>query len=306
MWNQGIAAHPIMAGELYSTRSGEEGVKMKTVLSKLIVACLSLMSACMILTGIGSTEITSETIVGVWLFDEGNGQKARDYSGKSDDGELMNAPKWVDGKFGKAIEFDGKDDYVEISLPDVLNDIPNKDFTISFWINVQDISGSDTVWTRILEARHDNSNYVQFDIQINAGELGINVIDAGTERTFIVDSPISPDTWYHVTGVWDADEDRVGLYLNGVFQSKIGTTPASPGTQKILNLGRRSDGSDMSYFDGIMDEFAVFTTPLTEEEIEILMEDGLRAIAAVSSSGELVTTWGKLKNFGITQSSQAD
>jgi hypothetical protein len=306
LWNQGIAAYPTMAGELYSTRSGEEGVKMKTVLSKLIVACLSLMSARMILTGIGSTEITSETIVGVWLFDEGNGQKARDYSGKSDDGELMNAPKWVDGKFGKAIEFDGKDDYVEISLPDVFNDIPNKDFTISFWINVQDISGSDTVWTRILEARHDNSNYVQFDIQINAGELGINIVDAGTERTFIVDSPISPDTWYHVTGVWDADEDRVGLYLNGVFQSKIGTIPASPGTQKILNLGRRSDGSDMSHFDGIMDEFAIFTTPLTEEGIEILMEDGLRAIAAVSSSGKLVTTWGKLKNFSITQSSQAD
>jgi hypothetical protein len=292
--------------ELHSTRSGKEEVKMKTVLSKLIVACLSLMSAYMILTGIGSTEITSETIVGVWLFDEGNGQKAGDYSGKSDDGQLMNAPKWADGKFGKALEFDGEDDYVEISLPDVFNDIPNKDFTISFWINVQDISGSDTVWTRILEARYDNSNYVQFDIQINAGELGINVVDAGTERTFIVDSPINPDTWYHVTGVWDADEDRVGLYINGVLQLKIGTTPASPGTQKILNLGRRSDGSDMSYFDGIMDEFAVFTTPLAEEEIEILMEEGLRAIAAVSSSGKLVTTWGKPKNFGIIQSSQAD
>ena len=64
--------------------------------------------------------------------------------------------------------------------------------------------------------------------------------------------------------------------------------------------------NDMSYFDGIMDEFAVFTTPLTEEEIEILMEEGLRAIAAVSSSGKLTTTWGKLKNFRITQPSQAD
>lgn len=285
-----------MTGELHSTESGKEGGKMKPVLSKAILLCFGLMSTCMMLTGISPAEIAPETIAGVWLFDEGNGQKARDYSGKSDDGELMNAPRWVDGKFGKALEFDGKDDYVEISLPDVFNDIPNKDFTISFWINVQDISGSDTVWTRILEARHDNSNYVQFDIQINAGELGINVIDAGIERTFIVDSPISPDTWYHVTGVWDADEDRVGLYLNGVLQSKIGTTPASPGTQEVLNLGRRSDGSDMSYFDGIMDEFAIFTTPLTEEEIEILMEEGLRAIAAVSSSGKLATIWGKLKD----------
>ena len=267
---------------------------MKTVLSAAIVHA-SLAISCLMHTGIGFAEITSEEIVGLWLFDEGNGQKARDISGKTNDGALVNDPKWVSGKFGKALEFDGKDDYVEMSLPDVFSDIPNNDFTISFWVNVQDISGSGTVWTRIMEARHDNSNYVQFDIQINNGELGINVIDAGAERTIIVDSPISADTWYHVTGTWDADEDSVKLYLDGVQQLTTGTVPASPGTQRTLDVGRRSDGSDLTYFDGIIDEFAVFNVALTEEEIESLMEEGLKAIAAVSCLDKLATTWGQIR-----------
>lgn len=265
-------------------------------MKKATIVCVSLMATYLILTGMSFAEIAPETIVGIWLFDEGNGQIAKDLSEESNDGALMKGPKWVPGKFGKALEFDGEDDYVEISLPDVFNDIPNNDFTISFWISVQDISGSDTVWTRIIEARYDNSNYVQFDIQMNAGELGINVVDAGIEKTFIVDSPISADTWYHVTGVWDADEDSVKLYLNGVLQSTTGATPASPGNQKILNLGRRSDGSDLSHFDGTIDEFAVFNITLTEEEIKSLMEEGLKTVAAVSSSNKLATTWGKLKN----------
>jgi len=36
------------------------------------------------------------------------------------------------------------------------------------------------------------------------------------------------------------------------------------------------------------------------------MQEGLRAIVAVSSSGKLANTWGKLKSLAITQPSQAD
>lgn len=268
---------------------------MKSILSELAIVCFSLMVVHLLLTGTSSAEIIPEKIAGVWLFDEGNGQKARELTRNSSDGLLKSDPEWVDGKFGKAIKFDGKNDYVEIELPDVFSNIPNNDFTMSFWLNVQDISGSGTVWTRIIEARHDNSNYVQFDIQINNGELGINVISAGVEKTLIVDSPIKADTWYHVMGVWDADQISVSLYLDGIPQSGIGATPASPGNQKTLNLGRRSDGDVMTYFAGIIDEFAILNMALTEEDIGSLMEEGLKIIAAVSPSDKLPLTWGELK-----------
>ncbi len=146
-----------------------------------------------------------------------------------------------------------------------------------------------------MEVRYDNSNYLQFSIQINNGELGINVIDAGTERTFIVDSPISAGIWYHVVGAWEASADSVKLYLDGVLQSTEGETPASPGNQQMLNLGRRTDGSALSHFEGVIDEFGVFNVALTEDDILSIMTEGLKSIAAVLPAGKLTTTWAEIK-----------
>ncbi|HIC18064.1 TPA: hypothetical protein EYO77_08125, partial [Candidatus Poribacteria bacterium] len=45
-----------------------------------------------------------KTAAGVWLFDEGKGQKAEDIAGNDNHGELVKNPAWVKGKFGKALE----------------------------------------------------------------------------------------------------------------------------------------------------------------------------------------------------------
>jgi len=253
------------------------------------------MLTSLIVTGVSFAEINQADFVGVWLFDEGNGQTARDMTGKSGNGTLMNGTKWVDGKFGNAIYFDGKAGYVEISLPEVFNDMPKNSFTIAYWINVQDISGSGTIWTRIIEARYDSTNYLQFVIQINNGELGVNIMSGGAESTVIVSPTIVADKWYHVTGVWDAGKKSISLYLDGVLQAGVGTTPASPGDKKILTIGRRSDGNADTYFNGTIDEFAILNVALAEEDIKNLMNNGLKFYAAVSSLDKLATAWGMLK-----------
>jgi hypothetical protein len=47
-------------------------------------------------------------------FDEGYGNITYDYSGNKNNGTLHNGPTWVDGRIGKALSFDGADDYVKI------------------------------------------------------------------------------------------------------------------------------------------------------------------------------------------------
>ncbi|HIC03032.1 MAG: hypothetical protein VCF25_05190 [Candidatus Poribacteria bacterium] len=46
-------------------------------------------------------------------FDDGQGKVARDLSENGFDGKVGGA-KWVGGKFGQALEFDGEDDFVEV------------------------------------------------------------------------------------------------------------------------------------------------------------------------------------------------
>jgi len=265
---------------------------MKIILSKLFISSIGLI---LVFSSISFAEINQGNFVGAWLFDDADGQKAMDLTSKSGSGTLHGDPKWVDGKIGRAIDFDGKNDYVDIKLPEIFNDMSKNSFTISFWIYVQDISGSGTIWTRIIEARFDNSNYLQFVIQINDGELGVNSMVNGSEMTFIVNSPIKVDTWYYVTGMWEAAQKSLKLYLDGVLQLGKGTTPASPGTEKILTLGRRSDGNEETYFNGIIDEFAILNVAMTEDDIKNLMVNGLKVYAAVSSLGKLTNVWGNIK-----------
>ena len=102
---------------------------MKKVLLTLGVVCFSFIAV-----HISTAEIDFETAVGIWLFDEGKGGVAKDISGEGNDGEVVKAP-WVDGKFGKALEFDGKAGCVKTDqkLLEAL-----EEFTILAWIQSTD------------------------------------------------------------------------------------------------------------------------------------------------------------------------
>ncbi|MDQ1317208.1 MAG: hypothetical protein QG588_859, partial [Candidatus Poribacteria bacterium] len=65
------------------------------------------------LTASSYAKVDPKTCVGMWLLDDNKGNTTIDSSGNKNDGKLMGEPKWVDGKFGKALSFDGVGNYVE-------------------------------------------------------------------------------------------------------------------------------------------------------------------------------------------------
>lgn len=71
-----------------------------------------IMIAALVLASIaGAQAQTDDRLVGEWHFDEGSGNIAKDSSGNGYDG-IIHGATWVDGKFGKALSFDGVDDYI--------------------------------------------------------------------------------------------------------------------------------------------------------------------------------------------------
>ena len=52
---------------------------------------------------------------------------------------------------------------------------------------------------------------------------------------------------------------------------------------------------DPRFFDGLMDDAALFNVALTQDDIEHLMTVGLSSMLAVSSEGKLIATWAQLK-----------
>ena len=82
---------------------------MKVSVTIIALACMGLMFA-----NQSVADLDPATIEGLWLFNDGTGKVAKDTSGNKLDGTLENNPKWVNGKFGKAIEFDGSGAHVVI------------------------------------------------------------------------------------------------------------------------------------------------------------------------------------------------
>lgn len=102
---------------------------MKVIKARITIICMSLIVMGLLPIMPNNAEIDPESIVGAWLFDEGRGDITEDFSGNGNDGKIVGA-KWVQGKFGRALEFDGKDDWVEVPMIGTFDEI-----TITAWVN---------------------------------------------------------------------------------------------------------------------------------------------------------------------------
>ena len=85
--------------------------------------------------------IDRNNIMGMWLFDENSGDVAIDSSGNKNDGKIHGA-KRVNGKFGKALEFDGTDNWVEVAHSNTVAFEKGVSFTITVNFKGTKVGGS--------------------------------------------------------------------------------------------------------------------------------------------------------------------
>ena len=75
----------------------------------------------------------NEKLISYWSFDQPAGNTVHDDSKNGRKG-LLKGPQWVAGKYGNALKFDGKDDYVDL-VPTSAKLFDNmRAFTITAWV----------------------------------------------------------------------------------------------------------------------------------------------------------------------------
>ena len=257
---------------------------MKAVMTKLILLCLSLI---IIFTGQSSAKIDQKAVVGMWLFDEDRGDTVKDSSGKDNDGTLKNAPKWVDGKFGKALEFDGVKAHVDCGN-DVSLDLTG-DFTIVAWINFEDPENPFDYAQVVARTDGGGQGGVEFGICPGTGKL----YTTNGPDTVRSNTPLKKREWYHVSAVYSGN--TLTFYVNG--EEDGGGNITFPSSTQPTGIGR-APARDLLPYKGIIDDVAVFTEALTKSDIKSIMTKGLGValgITAVSPSGKLAATWASIK-----------
>ena len=101
---------------------------------------------------IGLAKLDKDTIVGIWLFDEGKGETAKDISGNGNHAKLVGAEWTDDGQRGKGVEFNGTN-HVKIAATKSTDDYLDG-FTYCLWIKPMRIHDGDH--SRVIERNWHN------------------------------------------------------------------------------------------------------------------------------------------------------
>ena len=261
--------------------------------ARLTIVVLSVIVISLSFTCISSVRVDQKSIVGVWLFDEGKGEVAKDSSENGNSGELMNGTKWVSGKFGKAIELDGVDDYIDAPDSPSLS-VGGGSITIQFWTKLNGPSRDE--WVR---KNPTNDWQPCYDVETPDGGSKIRwLYGTGSEIDFQSKNSLDLKVWQHVAVTYDASTDEARIYINGNLDNSIISDVATFDTDEKLQIGRHyrsSDGATGGYVDGLIDEVGIFNVALKEEEIQTIMDEGLNSMLAVASAGKITTTWADIK-----------
>lgn len=256
----------------------------------LLLVCISVVAISLMFAGQGFARIDPEAIVGLWLFEEGKGNMAEDSSGNGHDGTIMGAPKWMEGKFGEAMNFAGGE---SIAVPD--NESLNfgtDSFSVVMWFNFS----SPQDWNRLLRERNPSpwgSGNYGWEIQTQGLQIHWSLDDTKGNHQKTTYPDVGDGEWHHTAMIVDRDKKLLITYMDGENERTI----------NIANIGSVTYTLPITFgggYAGAIDDVGIFKGVLDLDDVVDIMNNGLsealKTGAAVSPSSKLTNTWGGIKN----------
>ena len=260
-------------------------------LTGLAFMCCSLFFVGIFCVSNASAKIDPSTVTGLWLFDEGKGKIATDASGNGLDGDLENNPRWVEGKFGEGLEFDGSGAHVVIPA----HENPKDEITVTIWVK----SNTDT-WNQHGWMVEKRNAYI---IHPNQGTKNVSwpICNGGcwNKPGGWRDGEVGPKDiteWHMYTTTFDSNTGEWYIYIDGEEASAMDIAKNPLDTDN----GPVYIGNDTCcagrFADAIVDEVAIFDVALEPEDIQDLYKNGLYfSVLAVEPADKMTTTWADVK-----------
>lgn len=213
-----------------------------------------------------------------WRLGEGSGTVAHDYWGGHDGAYRgtvnlgRSGYSALDGD--TAVSFGSANTYVGgISGTEINFTGPTVNFTLEAWVNgpPTQVAGAGIIAKGT--GTNGGNGDEQFAIDVNNGNFRFYIRKASDNTAVEVNASVGPNgSWQHVVGVYDSVGGFMHLYVNGVEMADPGTVPPSgPRTSSHpVSIGARRGGVDPSYdlyFDGSIDEVAIYSTALSSEQV---------------------------------------
>ncbi len=189
----------------------------------------------------------------------------KDGSANGYDGTAVGTPTFTPGKTGSALKLNGTTDCVD------LGNWPGFNFPASFSLSVwANIGAWTSNWNHVMvgnrgengigwQLRRRDSNKICFTTR------GVGQDDLGSK----MDAPLNE--WVHITAVYDNAANTKRIYVNGVEDAFVATTPGKlAATTHNTYIGCRANSGNTGregYFTGMLDEVKIYDIALTAGEV---------------------------------------
>ncbi|MDA0180308.1 DUF4082 domain-containing protein [Solirubrobacter phytolaccae] len=202
-----------------------------------------------------AVEVHNTGLVAAYGFDETTGATATD-TVNHNDGTIANATRVVDGRFGRALSFNGTNSVVGVPHAPALN--LTAGMTLEAWIKPTTLNSWRSV---ILKEQVGSLAYALFantDANVPAGHI-FTTAELGAPAP--AGLPLS--TWAHLTMTWDGA--TLKTFVDG---AQVGSQAAP--APLVTSAGQLRIGGDSvrnGWFNGLIDEVRVYNRALTPAEI---------------------------------------
>lgn len=250
---------------------------------KRLIRCFSIGMVCLLaFTSLEAQELTDDLAL-AFSFEEGTGDTVRDLSLQGNDGEIDGTADWVDGKFGKALHFDGQTWVLAPHIP-----FDDRSYTVQLWVKPEMNTEKEVVFGQhklnsanlSLHFRIHNNGMVRFGHYSNDLDTPVGAVQK--------------DEWHNLTFLFDVSDKSRTIYIDGEeIASDI--SPSSylgdVGDTTVGGWERPTKEPFYQFYYGTIDEVRVWHRLLSEDEILSSMETEM----SVEPSGKLAAIWAKIK-----------
>ena len=231
-----------------------------------------------------------------FTFDENAGDVVTDRSGNGNDGVISGAT-WGDGKYGSALVFSAADmTFVEVADNPTLN--PAKEISYMAWFMSENYDLTRGIISKYTGAGNQRAYNLRLHHTI-AGALSTEVSSNGVYQIGVSATDVHSDAvlvngqWHHAAITFKA-EDFLRMYVDGelVNESDANATESIFDNTTPMRIGTDFNDEAKRFFDGPIDEVAVFNRVLTQAEIQTAMQGDVLAVDAMD---KLAVVWGQIK-----------
>jgi hypothetical protein len=218
----------------------------------------------------GVPMICPSGMVSYWTFNESSGNTASDFI-RNNDGTLnnMDDSDWVDGRSGNALEFDGVDDYVEVAdNGDIFDITTGEQMSIAVWINFSSGRLRNSILGKGTDIR---------DLFLGADNIEAGKVEgcSGIGLCATSDNALNDEEWHYLVYVVDDVSNEQALWVDGVKQADTETVTPPLDNSDPLIIGDGPAGQLSDYWEGLIDELAIYDRALTPTEIQDSYNKGL-------------------------------